>query len=46
MMLLDRASQGDHERARAFLNDALQSYEQIRMPGHVVLTRALLDKSS
>jgi tetratricopeptide (TPR) repeat protein len=46
MMLLDRAASGDHERARAFLNDALQSYERIRMPGHVGLTRALLDKSS
>jgi tetratricopeptide (TPR) repeat protein len=46
MMLIDRAAPGDHGRARAFLNDALQSYERIRMPGHVVLARALLDKSS
>jgi hypothetical protein len=29
MMLIDRAAQGDRERARALLNDALQSYQRI-----------------
>jgi tetratricopeptide (TPR) repeat protein len=46
MMLIVRAAQGDRERARTLLNDALQSYQHIRMPGHVGLTRALLDKTS
>jgi hypothetical protein len=46
MMLIDRAAPGDRERAQAFLNDALQSYQRIGMPGHVGLTHALLDKSS
>jgi hypothetical protein len=45
MMLIDRAAQGDRERARALLNDALQSYQRIGMPGHVGLTRALLNKT-
>jgi hypothetical protein len=45
MMLIDRAAQGDREGARALLNDALQSYHRIKMPGHVELTRALLDKT-
>jgi hypothetical protein len=46
MMLIVRAAQGDRESARTLLNDALQSYQHIRMPGHVGLTRALLDKTS
>jgi hypothetical protein len=45
MMLIDRAAPGDRERARALLNDALQSYQRIKMPGHVGLTRALLEKT-
>jgi tetratricopeptide (TPR) repeat protein len=44
-MLIDRGAPGDRESARALLNDALQTYQHIGMPGHVELTRALLDKT-
>ena len=42
MMLIDRAAQGDREKARTLLNEALESYAQIGMPRHVEMTHALL----
>jgi tetratricopeptide (TPR) repeat protein len=45
MMLIDRAADGDREGARALLNDAIETYQRIGMPGHVGLSRALLDKT-
>jgi voltage-gated potassium channel Kch len=45
MMLIDRAAHRDREKAYALLNDALNSYQRIKMPRHVQLTRALLDKT-
>jgi hypothetical protein len=46
MMLIDRATQGDREKARALLNDALESYQHIGMPGHMELSRALIEKAN
>ena len=42
MMLIDRAAQGDREKAQTLLNEALESYAQIGMPRHVEMTEALL----
>jgi hypothetical protein len=42
MMLIDRAAQGDREKAQMLLNEALESYTQIGMPRHVEMTQALL----
>jgi hypothetical protein len=43
MMLLDRAGQGDHERARGLLLQARETYEQIGMRAHLEITQILLD---
>jgi hypothetical protein len=45
MMLIDRAAHGDRERAQTLLNDALQGYQRIGMPGHMQLTHALFDET-
>jgi tetratricopeptide (TPR) repeat protein len=42
MMLLDRAAQGDREKAQTLLGEALQNYARIGMPRHIEMTRALL----
>jgi hypothetical protein len=42
MMLLDRAARGDREKARALINEALQSYTRIGMPRHVEMVRNYL----
>jgi hypothetical protein len=42
MMLLDRASAGDREKAKTLLSEALETYTQIGMPRHIEMTRALL----
>ena len=43
MMLLDRATPGDRERARGLLRQARETYEQIGMRRHCEITQALLD---
>jgi tetratricopeptide (TPR) repeat protein len=43
MMLLNRAGQGDHERARGLLRQARETYEQIGMRAHLEITQILLD---
>jgi hypothetical protein len=43
MMLLDRAGQGDHERARGLLRQARETYEQIGMRAHREIIQTLLD---
>jgi tetratricopeptide (TPR) repeat protein len=45
MMLMDRAAPEDRERAQALLNDALESYQQVGMSGHIGLTQTLLDRT-
>ena len=42
MMLLDRAGQGDRERARGLLRQARETYEQIGMRAHREITQILL----
>jgi tetratricopeptide (TPR) repeat protein len=44
MMLIDRAAPGDREKAQTLLNEALESYERIRMPHHIDMTQGLLDQ--
>jgi len=44
-MLIDRAAQGDREKAQTLLSEALESYAQIGMPRHVEMTKALLARS-
>ncbi len=41
MMLRDRANPGDHKRAQALLDDALETYAHIGMPRHIEMTQAL-----
>jgi hypothetical protein len=42
MMLMDRASRGDREKARTLLSEALESYTRIGMPRHVEMVQTLL----
>jgi tetratricopeptide (TPR) repeat protein len=42
MMLKDRGAPGDRQRAQTLLTQALEGYEQIGMPRHSDLARALL----
>jgi tetratricopeptide (TPR) repeat protein len=44
MMLIDRAGNGDREKARALLGEASKSYTEIGMPRHIEMTQALLDR--
>ena len=44
MMLIDRAAQGDREKAQTLLKEVLKSYTEIGMPRHVEITRALLNQ--
>ena len=46
MMLMDRAAAGDREKARTLLEEALERYTQNGMPGHVGMTRTLLDQAA
>jgi tetratricopeptide (TPR) repeat protein len=46
MMLMDRAAPGDREKAQTLLNEALECYTRIGMPGHVEMTRTLLDRAA
>jgi hypothetical protein len=43
MMLIERAAPGDRARARGFLRQAWETYEQIGMRSHGEITQALLD---
>jgi hypothetical protein len=45
MMLMDRATPGDREKAQTLLRGALESYTQIGMPRHIEMTWALLDRA-
>jgi hypothetical protein len=42
MMLRDRATPGDREKARKLLREALESYTHIGMPRHIEMTKSLL----
>jgi len=42
MMLIDRAANGDREKARTLLGEAMESYTSIGMPRHIEMTQALL----
>jgi tetratricopeptide (TPR) repeat protein len=42
MMLLDRGAEGDRERARALLSDAVATYARIGMPRHVQIVQSML----
>lgn len=44
MMLIDRATPGDREKAQTLLSEALETYTQIGMPRHVKMTLTLLDR--
>ena len=46
MMLIDRASPGDQEKAQTLLREALESYTQIGMPRHIEMIRTLLARAS
>ena len=41
MMLMDRAAQGDREKAQKLLREALESYTLIGMPRHIEMTQSL-----
>ncbi len=41
MMLRDRASRGDREKARTLLGEALETYTHIGMPRHIEMTQVL-----
>ena len=42
MMLIDRAARGDREKARALIDEALESYTRIGMPRHIEMVRKYL----
>ena len=44
MMLMNRAANGDREKARTLLGEAMESYTRIGMPRHIEMTHALLDQ--
>ena len=44
MMLLDRAAQGDREKAQTLLREALETYTQIGMPRHIDIVQTLLNQ--
>ena len=46
MMLMDRAAPGDREKAQTLLNEALDCYTRIGMPGHAEMTRTLLGRAA
>jgi tetratricopeptide (TPR) repeat protein len=46
MMLRDRASRGDREKAQTLLNEALEIYTHIGMPRHVEMAQALLARAA
>jgi len=46
MMLVDRARQGDREKARRLLSEARETYAHIGMPRHVEMTQTLLDRAA
>ncbi len=46
MMLMDRASSGDREKAQTLLGEALETYTLIGMPRHREITQALLDQDA
>jgi hypothetical protein len=45
MMLMNRAAQGDREKAQTLLSEALGTYEQIGMPRHIEMTQKLLARA-
>jgi hypothetical protein len=45
MMLVDRARQGDREKARRLLSEARETYAHIGMPRHIEMTQTLLDQA-
>jgi hypothetical protein len=44
MMLMNRAANGDRDKARTLLGEAKESYASIGMPRHIEMTQALLDQ--
>jgi hypothetical protein len=44
MMLLDRSTPGDREKAQTLLSEALESYTRIGMPRRIGMTRAFLSQ--
>jgi len=44
MMLIDRGANGDREKARTLLGEAMESYTSIGMPRHIEMTQALLEQ--
>ena len=44
-MLLDRKAPGDRDKARIFLGEAVEMYEQIGMPRHVEMAKELTARS-
>lgn len=46
MMLLDRATPTDQEKAQPLLKEAQKTYKQIGMPRHLDLTRTLLTRTT
>jgi hypothetical protein len=45
LILIDRATPGDREKALTLLNEVLESYERIKMPQHIDMTQGLLDQA-
>ncbi len=41
-MLLDRMASGDSDRARTLLDEAIEMYEQLKMPRHVEMATEFL----
>jgi hypothetical protein len=46
MMLMDRASPSDREKARLLLSEALETYTHIGMPRHIEMTQTLLARAA
>jgi hypothetical protein len=46
MMLIDRATPGDREKAQTLLSEALGTYTQIGMPRHIEMTQTLLARAA
>jgi len=45
MMLIDRATPGDREKAQTLRSEALESYQRIGMPRHIEMTQTLLARA-
>ncbi len=45
-MLIDRDGPGDKEKARSLLQEAIERYDEIGMPKHAEIARALLQEAA